>query len=229
MEAIVLAGGFGTRLSHIVSDVPKPMAPVYGQPFLKYIFKYLSKNGVKHIILAVGYKADAIQKYFGDNYQGINITYSIEDTPLGTGGAIKKALDCCEEENVFIINGDTYFDVDLKKMKIFHNDKSSYLSIAVKPMSNFERYGAVVIEKDMIKKFAEKKPTIEGKINGGIYLINSKIMSSIGQKSFSFEKVILERGLVEIYAFESNGYFIDIGVPEDYYRAQVDFEKMRKN
>lgn len=226
MEAIVLAGGFGTRLSHIVSDVPKPMAPVCRQPFLKYIFDYLSKSGVKHIILAVGYKSEIIQEYFGDSYNEISITYSFENTPLGTGGAIKKALECCKEDNVFIINGDTYFDLDLKGMNALHIEKNSSLTIAVKPMSKFERYGAVVIEDDIIKKFEEKKPTLEGKINGGIYLINSKIMSLTHEKSFSFEKVILESGLVEIYAFESNGYFIDIGVPEDYYKAQIDFEKM---
>ncbi|NLK96424.1 MAG: NTP transferase domain-containing protein [Clostridiales bacterium] len=226
MEAIVLAGGFGTRLSHIVSDVPKPMAPVCGQPFLKYIFDHLLKNGVNNIILAVGYKAEIIQQYFGNNYNGINITYSCEDTPLGTGGAIKKALKFCKEDNVFIINGDTYFDVDLKKMKSFHSEKDSELSIVVKPMNKFERYGAVVIENDKIKRFEEKKSTLKGKINGGIYLINSKMMNAVDEKSFSFEKVILESGLVEIYAFESNGYFIDIGIPEDYYRAQIDFEKM---
>ena len=226
MEAIILAGGFGTRLSHIVSDVPKPMALVCEQPFLKYIFDYLFQNGVNHIILAVGYKADIIQQYFGDNYNGISITYSLEDIPLGTGGAIKKALECCKEDNVFIINGDTYFDVDLNKIKAFHSEKDSNLSIAVKSMRNFERYGVVVIQDNKIKKFEEKKLTLEGKINGGVYLINSKIMSAVNKKSFSFESEILESGLVDIYALESDGYFIDIGVPEDYYRAQIDFKKM---
>jgi len=120
METIILVGGFGTRLSHIVSDVPKPMIPVNGKPFLKYLFDYLLKNGVTYIILAVGYKSEIIQKYFGDDYKGISITYSVENTPLGTGGAIKKALDCCNEKYVFIVNGDTYFDVDLKQMKDFH-------------------------------------------------------------------------------------------------------------
>lgn len=224
MEAIVLAGGFGTRLSHIVTEVPKPMAPINGQPFLQYIFDYLLKNGVTHVILAVGYKAEIIESFFGDLYQGIKITYSIEDTPLGTGGAIKKALDCCNEEDVLIINGDTYFDVDLKEMKKFHRYTNSSLTVAIKPMSNFDRYGSVIIENDKIKKFEEKKKTVQGKINGGTYLIKSGIMDSIDKESFSFEKVILESDLVDIYAFESNGYFIDIGVPEDYYNAQKDFK-----
>lgn len=226
MEAVILAGGLGTRLSHIVSDVPKPMAPINGQPFLKYVFDYLLENGVNHIILAVGYKANSIQSYFGDTYRSIKITYSIEDIPLGTGGAIKKALNCCSEEDVFIINGDTYFDVDLEKMKAFHTRKNSCLTVAVKSMNNFERYGAVTIEENIIKKFQEKKPTIVGKINGGIYLIKKTIVNSTNEESFSFEKVILESKKVDIYAFESNGYFIDIGVPEDYYKAQNDFKSI---
>lgn len=224
MEAIILAGGFGTRLSHIVTDVPKPMAKVSGHPFLNYIFEYLLQNDIKHIILAVGYKAKTIQDYFGNNYKGIPITYSMEDTPLGTGGAIKKAISYSKGDNTFIVNGDTYFDVDLKNMNTFHHDNNSDISIAVKPMSNFERYGSVVIDGNRIKKFEEKKPTLKGKINGGIYLINNKILNSVKEESFSFEKVVLESGLVPIYAFESNGYFIDIGVPEDYYKAQEDFE-----
>jgi len=228
MEAIILAGGFGTRLKHVVLDVPKPMAPFNGKPFLKYLFDYLLKNGVTHIILAAGYKAEVIQKYFGDNYKGIGITYSVEDKPLGTGGAIKKALEFCNEDDVFILNGDTYFDVDLNEMKEFHAYKDSKLTVAIKPMSHFDRYGVVVIENYMIKKFDEKKPTVHGKINGGTYLIKKTIFNSVDEDSFSFEKGILESGVVDIYAFESEGYFIDIGVPEDYYRAQKDFLDINK-
>lgn len=223
MQAIILAGGFGTRLTHIVSDVPKPMASVNGEPFLKYVFDYLLKNEVTRAVLAIGYKAEVIQKYFGDNYKGIKITYSIEDNPLGTGGAIKKALDYCYEDDIFILNGDTYFDVDLNEMKSFHGYKNSNLTVAVKLMTNFDRYGAVEIEDHIIKQFQEKKPTVQGKINGGTYLMKKRIIDSVDEESFSFEKVILENGMIDIYAFESDRYFIDIGVPEDYYRAQKDF------
>lgn len=223
MEAIILAGGFGTRLSHLVPDVPKPMASVNGRPFLQYIFDYLLKNGVTHAILAIGYKAEIIERFFGHVYHGIKITYSIEDNPLGTGGAIKKALEYCNNENVFIINGDTYFVVDLNKMKEFHTYKNSDLTLAVKHMSNFGRYGSVIIEDDMITRFEEKKLTAQGKINGGIYLLNKRIFDPIYQKSFSFERVVLQAGNIDVYAFESKGYFIDIGVPEDYYKAQRDF------
>lgn len=226
MEAIILAGGFGTRLSDIVSDVPKPMASVNSQPFLKYIFNYLLENGVKHVILAIGYKAETIQEFFGDFYQDIKVTYSIEGTPLGTGGAIKKALECCKDEEVFIVNGDTYFDVNLKEMKNFHREKKSYLTVAIKSMSDFDRYGSVIVKDNKIVQFVEKKKTIQGKINGGTYLLNQKIFDSMKRDFFSFEKVILENGGYEIYAFESNGYFIDIGIPEDYYKAQKYFSDM---
>lgn len=227
MEAIILAGGFGTRLSHIVSNVPKPMALVNGEPFLKYIFEYLIKNRISHTILAVGYKYEYIEEYFGKSYKGIRITYSIEDTPLGTGGAIKKALDYCEEEDVFIINGDTYFDINLNNMKLFHEMHHSKLTIAVKALRKFDRYGLVIIKDDVIKEFVEKKSTEQGKINAGTYLLKREIINLIGQKSFSFENKVLESGIVEIYAYESQGFFIDIGVPDDYYKAQNDFKSIQ--
>ena len=223
MEAIILAGGLGTRLSHILADVPKPMADVNGEPFLTYIFEYLFKNRIEHVVLAVGYKAECIKDYFKDEYKGIKITYSFEDIPLGTGGAIKKALNCCKSSDVFILNGDTYFDVDLNEMKVFHEKNQSKLTVAVKELSNFDRYGSVVIENDMIKRFVEKKPTDQGKINGGIYRLQKEVLNSVNKELFSFEKVILESGIVDIYAFRSDRYFIDIGVPEDYYKAQGDF------
>jgi D-glycero-alpha-D-manno-heptose 1-phosphate guanylyltransferase len=226
MEAIILAGGFGTRLSHIVFDVPKPMAPVNGRPFLEYIFDYLLQNKVKHVVLAIGYKGEVIQNHFGDSYQGIEITYSKEDKPLGTGGAIKKAFNCCKDRDVFVINGDTYFNVDLIGMMDFHKSKNSMLTVAVKLMNNFDRYGSVVINNDKILKFEEKKKTLEGKINGGIYLVNRSILNSILETSFSFEKRVLEDAGYDIFAYNSDGYFIDIGVPEDYEKAQKDFFEM---
>ena len=224
MEAIILAGGFGTRLSHIISDVPKPMAPVNGKPFLKYVFEYLLKNKVTHAVLAAGYKSECIKDYFGDEYKGISITYSLEDTPLGTGGAIKRAMKFCNEEDVFILNGDTYFGVDLFEMKAFHEMHFSKLTIAVKEFGNFDRYGSVVIENDVIKELVEKKPTEYGKINGGTYCLEKEIFDSIRDDAFSFEERVLESGLLDIYAYTSEAYFIDIGVPEDYYKAQEDLK-----
>lgn len=227
MEAIVLAGGFGTRLSHIVADVPKPMAPVNNRPFLEYLFDYLGENGVTHIVLAIGYKGNVIRDYFGCSYKDIRITYSVETSPLGTGGAIKKALKVCSNRDVFIVNGDTYFNVDLYNMREVYVNTESHLTLAVKLMSDFDRYGSVEICDGKILKFKEKTKTLEGKINGGIYLLNKSIFDSVSEEVFSFEEIILENTGKDIFAYESEGYFIDIGVPDDYEKVQRDFMKMR--
>lgn len=224
MEAIVLVGGFGTRLKEVVSDVPKPMAPVNGKPFLEYLLKDLNKKGIRHIILAVGYKKEIIKEYFKNRYENIEITYSEELTPLGTGGAIKKALKLAKEEEVFIVNGDTFFDIDLKGMKEFYTEKKSTLTVAVKEMENFDRYGSLVIKENRIIEFEEKKKKAKGKINGGIYLIKKDLLDRIEKENFSFEKEILEDKKVEKYSYESEGYFIDIGIPEDYFKI---ISKMR--
>ena len=227
MEAIILDGGFGTRLSHIVSDVPKPMAPVNNKPFLEYIFNNLSKYNLSKIIMAVGYKSNLIKEHFGDSFKEIKIEYSEELTPLGTGGAIKKAVSICRDKEIFIINGDTFFDVDLRNMKEIHRDSSCDITIAVKEMKHFNRYGTVIIENNRITKFIEKQDVDRGKINGGVYLINRNIFENLDDKVFSFEQTILESLKYTMCAYESNGYFIDIGIPEDYYKAQEDFKYER--
>lgn len=228
MEAIILAGGFGTRLQHVVSDVPKPMAPINKIPFLQYIFEYLLKNNISKVILAVGYKSEIIIDYFGDKYKEIDILYSNEYTPLFTGGAIKKALNLCENKNIFIINGDTYFDVDLSNMFNFHRESNSDLTIAVKEMLNFSRYGTVEFSDTKVIKFNEKKSKEIGFINGGIYIINRDILDMVDLEKFSFEKDFMEKYInkADIRAFKSNGYFIDIGIPEDYYKAQKQINKL---
>jgi len=225
MEAVILAGGFGTRLSHIVSDVPKPMAPVVGQPFLKYILDDLIAKDITRAVMAVGYKKESIMTYFGQSYNGCEIVYSDEDMPLFTGGAMKKALRKCREEHVFVINGDTFFDIDLQDMASAHIKNKADLTIATKEMENFERYGTVIIENGRIVEFLEKQRTKYGMINGGIYLVKKDLLSFVAEDKFSFETEIMEKKVREmkIYAFPSKGYFIDIGVPDDYVKAQMDF------
>lgn len=222
MEAIILAGGFGTRLSTVVSDVPKPMAPINGRPFLEYLLDDLNEKGINRVILAVGYKKEIIKSYFKEKYKNIDIIYSDEDVPLGTGGAIKKALTLVEDENIFIINGDTFFDVNLKEIYQFHKKNNSELTLAIKEMEKFDRYGSLILEGDKIIKFEEKKYVDKGYINGGIYLINKELLNEEEKESFSFEKDILENENLKIekYGYKSKGYFIDIGIPEDYYKFQ---------
>jgi D-glycero-alpha-D-manno-heptose 1-phosphate guanylyltransferase len=225
LECIVLAGGFGTRLSHIVQNVPKPMAPVAGKPFLTYLLDDLVNKGVDRIVMAVGYKSEEIIGYYGGAYKGRPLYYSIEDTPLGTGGAIKKALEMCNDDYVFVVNGDTFFDVPLEQMYQKVKESPCDIMVAVKLLKNFYRYGTVTIENSMIKEFREKKPTAEGFINGGIYLINKAVCRDMPEGKFSFEEDVLQNISREkkLGAFICEGYFIDIGVPEDYYKACEEF------
>lgn len=219
MEAIILAGGFGTRLSTVVSDVPKPMAPINGKPFLELLLEDLEKKGITRVILATGYKKEIIKNYFKDRYKSIEIVYSEEVSPLGTGGAIKKAVVLAKGNDIFIVNGDTFFDIDLEEMYKFHRKNNSKLTLAIKEMENFDRYGSLILEGNRIIKFEEKKYIEKGYINGGIYLVNKKLLVEEKEESFSFEKNILENEnfRIEKYGYRSEGYFIDIGIPEDYY------------
>ena len=226
-EAIVLAGGFGTRLQKVVSEVPKPMAPVAGKPFLQYILDYLIAHKVTHAVLAVGYLRETIIDFFGDQYQSLKITYSIEDNPLGTGGGILQACNYLNGDNAFVINGDTFFDVDLIELSAYHQTNNALLTVALKKMEKFDRYGTVELGSDgKIIGFLEKKYLDEGLINGGIYCLNKQVFHPELPQVFSFEKEILEKEIVnrKIYGLRSEGYFIDIGIPEDYARAQTDFK-----
>lgn len=227
MEAIILAGGFGTRLKHIVPDVPKPMAPVRDKPFLEYILTLLLQRGCSHVVLAVGYLKEQIITYFGTQYHGMQISYSEEIVPLFTGGAIKKALTQCREDSVFVLNGDTFFDVNLAEMQRSFERRNCVLMIAVKQMHDFSRYGTVTLTGDFITAFQEKKSCENGLINGGIYLLKRNLLDGYPDK-FSFEQEVMEKHVHEmpIGAFESDGYFIDIGVPEDYFRAQSAYQKL---
>ncbi len=229
MEALILAGGFGTRLAHVVKDVPKPMADIAGKPFLEYLLEYLLKNDIKRVIFAVSYKREIIMNYFGNKYKDMSISYSIEDTPLGTGGGIKKGLSLCREEEVFVVNGDSMFLVDLQGMMSFHNENRSDVTIATKEMENFDRYGTMVVKNKKIVSFREKVFVEEGLINGGIYLLNKKVLLNFEKKEFSFEKDFLaDKSLnINIYSYLSDGYFIDIGIPDDYARANVELNKLR--
>jgi Nucleoside-diphosphate-sugar pyrophosphorylase involved in lipopolysaccharide biosynthesis/translation initiation factor 2B, gamma/epsilon subunits (eIF-2Bgamma/eIF-2Bepsilon) len=224
LEAIILAGGFGTRLQGIVKDIPKPMADINGKPFLSYVMEYLSKQSLNKILLSVGYKYEIIKDYFGLKYKNMEIEYIIENKPLGTGGAIKEALKHVQENDVLVLNGDSYFNADLKVMTEFHFAHNSLLTIAVKPMYNFERYGSVLLKENRIINFEEKSFKKHGYINGGIYIMNKAISNKFAHINdfFSFEVDFLTKILCSLLplAFISDEYFIDIGILEDYKKAQ---------
>lgn len=230
MEAIVLAGGLGTRLQSVITDMPKPMAPIGDYSFLFYILKWLEKNEITRVILSVGYKWESIQKEFGENFNSMDLVYSIEDSPLGTGGAIALAMKKLLENQFFIINGDTYFDIRLNDFFIFHESGGFDFSIGLKPMKNFERYGTVELDENKkIIRFKEKLPKKEGLINGGVYWANQSISKYFPTtEKFSFENDFIEK-MQEQLSFGGlikDDYFIDIGIPEDYSRAQLELPKM---
>lgn len=221
--AIILAGGMGTRLSKVVNDVPKPMADINHQPFLHYLFQYLSTQNIHSVILSIGYLHEKITNYFGNKYFDIDIEYSIENEPLGTGGAIRKAYELVKKD-AFVLNGDTFFGIDLQKLKHPTND----IQVALKQMKNFDRYGTVEMnDNDIITAFNEKKSCKEGLINGGIYYLRENIFKHLEHNlKFSFEKEILENraSSLTIGAKVFEDYFIDIGIPEDYYKAVTYFQ-----
>lgn len=233
--AIILAGGFGTRLQSVVSDLPKPMAPVNNQPFLNYQLNYLKHYGIKKAVLSLGYLPEKIKDYYGNNFNGLEIDYVIEKEPLGTGGGIRLALDKCAEEKVFILNGDSFFDVNLIEFYNLHSQNNSEISLALRKVNNADRYGT--IEKNYenrIISFKEKSGFAkEGIINGGVYILDKKTFTTLtpANKNFSIEKDFFEKQLqtIQIKGFEFEGYFIDIGIPEDYTKAQHDLKGFKYN
>lgn len=220
-KAYILVGGRGTRLADVVNDVPKPMAPVLGLPFLHYQLYYLKKVGIREVVLIAGYKKDSIIGYFGNEYLGLKINYLHEDTPRGTGGFIYE-ISKSENNPILLLNGDTYFEVDIQAM-FLEFQKSNTITIAVKEMLSQDRYGALDIEENQITHFREKSFFERGYINGGIYILNPKVVSSYSlPDSFSLEVDFFMKKTSELLLvpFYSDGYFIDIGVPEDYRIAQ---------
>ena len=227
-EAIVLAGGIGTRLKKVVSDLPKPMASINGKPFLEYLINYLAKNEISHVILSVGYKSEHIKNHFVNEFKSVKISYATEEIPLGTGGGIRLALQQAKTNNVFIVNGDTLFNIDLQKLANAHHSKNAALSVALRKMVDGSRYGSVIIdENNRIKAFKEKNAEAKNVlINGGTYLIEkSHFLDTKFPDKFSFEKEYLEKyfDTNKFYGFEFDDYFIDIGLPSTYKQAQNDF------
>jgi len=222
-EAIILAGGLGTRLRSVVSELPKCMAPVAGKPFLHYVIVHLQKQGVDKFIFSIGYKSEAIIEYL-NQLSTINYQLSIEDEPLGTGGAIKLACNKVTEKNILVLNGDTLFSVDVLKLSALHELNNADCTLSLKPMQNFDRYGVVELNENLsVASFKEKQFYNNGLINGGVYALNAeKFVTEKLPEKFSFEKDYLEKFYTKrkMYGFIQDEYFIDIGIPEDYERAQ---------
>ena len=237
-ECIILSGGLGTRLKNTIFDLPKALAPVAGKPFLYYVIEHLKKQGIEKFIFALGYKHEMIEIYLKEyffstnavpDYPSINYQLSIEENPLGTGGAIQTACSKTSAENILIVNGDTLFKINVAALSHFHQQENADCTLALKPMKNFNRYGAVEInESGKVQSFREKQFYEKGWINGGVYILNVPFFLQLHlPRQFSFEKDYLERycSSKKIMAIIQDEYFIDIGVPEDLERAGREMDK----
>lgn len=230
MQAVILAGGLGTRLRAAIGDYPKPMADISGKPFLEYILNLLKKGGMINVLLLVGYKHQIIEEYFGDGSKfGLKIKYSVESEPLGTGGALLNAFDMLEDEFI-LLNGDTFFDIQFELLEKYIRLRKPSALVTLRYTDNVERYGFVEIdEQGVVAKFIEKGNLpvdyVDGYINGGIYYFKKSIIQNF--LNLKDQKVSLENDILpnlvkqkKLVGLPTGGKFIDIGIPEDYESAK---------
>lgn len=230
MQAILLAGGLGTRLRSVVNDRPKPMALIGDKPFMEYVVHELSRYGIDEIIFAVGYKGSMVEEYFGDGSRfGVKVSYAYEEELLGTAGAIKNAGRFVTEDTFFVLNADTFYQMDYGRLLRVKAENRLEMALVLREVPDISRYGAAVLDGAMLagfnEKTAEKRP---GTINGGVYLMNRELLSEIPEGKVSLENEMIPKWMAEgrrLGGFVNDGYFIDIGIPEDYFKFQADVEK----
>ena len=233
-DCIILAGGLGTRLRDVVSDKPKCLANINGKPFLHYLGQYLSRFHFCKVVFAIGYKGHMVKDYVLANRDVCNFAFDFaeEEKPLGTGGAILNALPYCDTDDFFVLNGDTFFDVDIDAMTHMQESRMADCTLALKPMSVADRYGLVHINAEQqVTGFTEKQAGAGGLINGGVYcLYRHSFLNIPFPKKFSFEKDYLEKMVHErdMFGLVQDRYFIDIGIPSDYEKAQYEIPELFK-
>lgn len=229
-EAIVLAGGLGTRLRSVVDDMPKALAPVAGRPFLAWLLDALAIQGMRRVVLATGYLGDQVEDAFGATWHGMVLAYSREARPLGTGGAIALALRMLEGDTCFVLNGDTWLQLDYAVFDAEMGAAGSALGLALARVPDVTRYGAVHLDRARVAGFAEKEATGPGYINAGVYRIARSLADDFpAADAFSFERDVLVPAVVRggVGAFTRTEGFIDIGVPADFLRAQSVFSRAK--
>jgi len=222
-EAIILAGGLGTRLRAVVSEVPKPLAPVAGRPFLALLLERLAERGMRRVILATGHLAEQVEATFGRRWAGMEVVYSVEREPLGTGGALRQAISALSGNAVHVMNGDTWLDFDPFALERFAASANKPLAMALAQVQDVSRYGAVEVREGVVEAFREKGETGPGWINAGCYFLTADALGALPQRNvYSFESDVLRPRVMarHVAAFTETRGFIDIGVPEDYLRAQ---------
>ncbi len=230
MQAVLLAGGLGTRLKSVVSDRPKPMALIEGKPFMEYVIHELSRHGITEIIFAVGYKGSMVEEYFGDGRKfGVTVSYAYEEELLGTAGAIKNAGKFITEEYFYVLNADTFYQIDYGRLLRIQQEKALDMALVLRQVPDVSRYGKAVLTDGLLTAFNEKtEEPGPGTINGGIYLLSRKLLEEIPAGKVSLENEMIPRWLSEgrrLGGFVNNGYFIDIGIPEAYFQFQEDVRK----
>ena len=221
-EALILAGGRGTRLASVLPDTPKPIAPVKGRPFLSYIVDHLVLQGVERIIISTGYKADQVKETMKLAHPRLELFFSEEREPLGTGGGIVHALPFIEQDNFIVLNGDTHFQFSIADLCSLHLEKRADLTIALKQVENAGRFGSVESIRNIVTGFNEKGRMGSGLINAGTYIVKRESLSSGGfPSSFSFESFLMPLWILthRVACLPIEAPFLDLGVPEDYIRA----------
>ena len=230
MQAILLAGGLGTRLRSVVNDRPKPMAMIQGKPFMEYVIQELAGQGIDDIIFAVGYKGSMVEEYFtnGEKF-GIHTSYAYEETLLGTAGAIKNAARHMTGQEVFVLNADTFYRMDYHRLIRQKQDMELDMALVLREVEDVSRYGQALLAEGRLAGFNEKtREQRAGTINGGVYLMCRELINEIPEGKVSLEQDMIPKWLSEgrrLGGFVNDGYFIDIGIPPDYYRFMDDVEK----
>lgn len=236
MQAILLAGGLGTRLRSVVSDRPKPMALIEDKPFMEYVVHELSRYGITEIIFAVGYKGSTVEEYFGDGSQftasdgtRLKVQYAYEEELLGTAGAIKNAGKLVTEDFFFVLNADTFYQMDYQRLIQKQKELNLDMALVLRQVPDVSRYGQAILKDGLLVGFDEKTHEVKpGTINGGVYRMSRSLLEEIPAGKVSLEKDMIPKWLSagrRLGGFVNEGYFIDIGVPEDYFRFMEDVKK----
>jgi NDP-sugar pyrophosphorylase family protein len=226
-DAVILCGGAATRLRGVLDDRPKSMAIVRGKPFLEWLILFLARNGVRRAVLATGYMAEQIQRHFDGGRFGVEIGFSHEDRPMGTGGALRLAIDHVESDNVLVLNGDTYCRFDLNRLRKRHGEAAAAATLWLVNASDTGRFGSVEVLADgRITAFNEKQAGRRGPINGGVYLMGREIVEAIPQaKPMSLESDVFPKLVGHgLYGVVGAGIFVDIGTPESLQGAETALE-----
>ena len=230
MQAVLLAGGLGTRLQSVVNDRPKPMALIEEKPFMEYVVRELSRHGITKIVFAVGYKGSMVEEYFGDGSRfGIDASYAYEEMLLGTAGAIKNAGAWITDDYFFVLNADTFYQIDYGRLVEIRREKNLDMALMLRKVADVSRYGQAVLEDGRLIGFNEKTSEQKaGTINGGVYFLKKELLEEIPEGKVSLELEMIPRWLKEgkaLGGIVNDGYFIDIGIPEDYFRFIEDVKK----